>query len=106
MFRRIAYLFNVFIRSSFFFWFMVVLGLLTALFGPRLLLAQPVTLTSVDQWRSVWEGLAPDRDVSLGQIGRASCRERVSISAVGGGCEEQARMRQDKECVHGYEIAV
>src|SRR5690625_7716722 len=88
MFRRIAYLFNVFVRSSFFFWFMVVLGLLTALFGPRLLLAQPVTLTSVDQWRAVWEGLAPDRDVSLGRWeveGSLSIREEGRL---GEGCSD------------------
>src|SRR5690625_1446806 len=84
MLRKVAYLFNTFIRSSFFFWFVVVLGLLTALFGPRLLLAQPVTLTSVEQWRSVWEGLAPDRDVSLG---RWEVEDSFSI-------REEVRLRQ------------
>src|SRR5690625_3069616 len=82
MFRRIAYLFNVFVRSSFFFWFMVVLGLLTALFGPRLLLAQPVTLATEQQWQSAWEGLGAERDLSFRRWeveGSFSIREEVRL---------------------------
>src|SRR5690625_1125147 len=82
MLRRIVYLFNTLIRSSFFFWLMVVLGLLTALFGPRLLLAQSVTLSSEQEWQTAWEDLGAERDLSFSRWeveGSFSIREEVRL---------------------------